>query len=65
MATVSVGDKLDEEGTLAGRGPFPGPFGGLSDSEDVHTVNLAAYQLFVFRRDVVDLPGDRGSGRHG
>lgn len=40
MATVSVSDKLDEEGTLAGSDPFLGPFGGLSDGEDVHTVNL-------------------------
>lgn len=40
VATVSVSDKLHEEGTLAGSDPILGPLGGLSDSEDVHTVNL-------------------------
>lgn len=50
MATVSVSDKLDEEGTLAGSGPFLGPFSGFSDGEDVHTVNLVPWLAFIFRR---------------
>lgn len=48
VATVSVSDKLDEEGTLAGSGPFLGPFSGFSDGEDVHTVNLVPWLAFHF-----------------
>lgn len=48
VATVSVSDKLHEEGTLAGSNPILGPLGGLSDSEDVHTVNLVRFDISKF-----------------
>lgn len=62
VATVSVGNHLQDERSLAGLGPLLGKLDACVDSEDVHTVDLQAGDQVATG---VVLRVARGSGSRG
>ena len=49
MSTISISDHLHNQWAFARNRPFLGEFGRLSDSEDVHPIDLNTRDLITAR----------------